>query len=302
MMNGSATPSFLRAAKPMIKIFGYSVDVTLTVVLAHLTMMLIFALLVSGDLLPLTLDKAHHSLPWFVFSTETFTSSQWMSLFLYPFFHDIRSEHFLFAVEMLLLFFCSRNLENHIGRMATLFYHASLILLPPLLLLGLSQVSSLDFQLSSSLYLTITLCLTYLLFIPQSWQAGVPLRLLTWLLIGFCSVFFIAQKSWTQLAHFSTALTVSILYFELIGAGRSAGLLYLFRPLPLKGFGNDLSDPALNSIPDAERADVSILDSTDELLEKISRSGIASLTEEERQLLVKASKHLNLKHEWSESR
>lgn len=271
-MKASVAQFLQSASKPMARIFGLSFDVTLVLVLIHGCVLLFVAFatsMASGSVAPL----GQGLLASWLFNTETFRFSEPLSLFLYPFRHDIRSEHFFFIIEMILLFVCGRQLENLIGRKLYVSYHAFLIILPPLVLLGLSNVFAQSFSLNSSFYYTMAVCLSYLIVAPKLRRAeGKQLLAMTWFVVAFCAVFFLAQGDWPRLAYLSVTLFTSLLFLEATGFGLSAGLTYRFK-----------NYAQLESQPLESKLDV------DTVLEKISSSGLDSLTDQERDLLAKAS-------------
>lgn len=271
-MNASLAQFLQPASKPIARIFGLSFDVTLVLVLIHGCVLLFVAFttsMSSGSAAPL----GQGLLASWLFNTETFRFSEPLNLFVYPFRHDIRSEHFFFLIEMILLFICGRQLENLIGRKIYVVYHVFLIILPPLVLLGLSNVFAQSFSLSSSFYYTIAVCLSTLIVAPKlRIVEGKRLLVMTWLVVVFCAIFFLAQADWQRLAYLSVTLLSSLLFLEAAGFGLSAGLLY-----PFKNYAQ------LESQPLELKLDV------DTVLEKISRSGLDSLTDQERDLLAKAS-------------
>ena len=286
-MRFSLAETFAAPQKPILRLFGLPVDATLAILLTHVCTMVVLALFTAWG--P-GVEAGSKLAGAMVFDSASFRGEEFMCLFLYPFRHDILSVHLLFVVEMVLFFFCGRGLENLIGRKAMIFYYGVLMVLPPLLLAALSRVLPIGFVLESSFHLTVSLCLSYLLFVPHpAVQGGFHLRLMTWLMIGFCAVFFVAKKDWQILGYMAVSLTVSLLYLESIGAGSRAGILYLFRRLPLAHAEGRGQGRIFSAVP-AERGGVQ--ESVDVLLEKISRHGMDSLTSEERLLLVEAGKRL----------
>jgi hypothetical protein len=292
-MHFPLTQTFAAPHKPILRLFGIPIDATMAILLTHVAMMAFFAISMACLSRP-GADAGRIVAVGMVFDTGTFQVEKVSSLFLYPFQHNIVRQHILFVVEMLLFFFFGRSLENQIGRRSMIFYYGVLMVVPPLLLLALSRVLPVRFILDSSFYLTMVLCLSYLLCIPQVFiPDGIRPRLLTWLLVGFCTVFFIAQQAWSLLGYMAVTLTVSLLYLECIGAGNSAGILYLFRPLPVPGLDEE---ELRRDLPVSAGRDSRLQDSVDALLDKISHKGMKSLTAEERRFLQEAGRRLG-RHE-----
>jgi len=288
-MNPVLTRLLYPPIKPMLKFCGVPVDATLAIVLTHITIMVLLVL--SSFLMPtVTGGQDGNLLIFSIFNTETFQFHQPLSLFLYPFLHDIRSEHVFFLVEMLLLFVCGRQLEALIGRKSYIFLQATLLIVPPLLLLSLSKVIPVSFILSSSFYTTMVLCLTYLMIVPKPRAyAGLSLAVMTWLLVGFCLIFFLAERDWRRLANFSMTLMAALVFIEVIGAGKGAGILYFFKAVPEE---NNSIFKKVKSLVSDELVPVCDQQTVDTILDKISLSGIDSLNREERKGLADASQRL----------
>lgn len=289
-MSFPLTRTFASPQRPILRLFGLPVDATLAILLTHVSLMVCLALFMAFGPKP---EAGHKLAEGMIFNAALFRIEEGFRLFLYPFRHDILNEHLLFVVEMVLFFFCGRGLENQIGRKAMIFYYGILMVFPPLLLVALHTVWPVPFELFSSFHLTVSICLSYLLFVPhQYFHGGYHLRLLTWLLIGFCGIFFVAKKDWSILGYMTVSLTVSLLYLESIGAGSRPGILYLFRPVPVSGWaetdGQLEASPGLRSL----EKNLRLQETVDGLLEKISQQGMQSLTPEERRLLVEAGRRL----------
>jgi hypothetical protein len=288
-MHASLAQSFAPPRQPILRLWGLSVDATMAILLTQVAMMLVLAL---QQALHPQLTLGQYPAPGMIFHSQSFRLEEASRLFLYAFRHDLISEHLFFVVEMILLFFCGRGLENQIGTKAMVFYYGTMVIVSPLLLLAWSRWTQVPVVLESSFHLTVVLCLSYLLVMPQQrFYEGWHLGSMTWLMLGFCVVFFLARQEWARLATLVVMSGLSLLYLESIGAGKGAGILYLFRswPVPPSGEMSSQQEP-VTCLSSQGKPDNEFQDSVDRLLEKISQQGMDSLTAEERCFLTAVSK------------
>lgn len=186
----------------------------------------------------------------------------------------------LFLLEIYLLVVFGSEIERFLGRRAFLVIYATLLLLPPLVLsaAGLAGLPSV-YMGSSALHFGVFIAFASLypgaevLFSLQARWVALALLIIS-------SLQFLAYSMWTSLGVLLLDCAAAFLLIHRFQTGR-------FFELPR------LSRPALRLLPRPEEAaPEEPLASIDGILEKISRSGMGSLTAKERALLEKARTEL----------
>jgi membrane associated rhomboid family serine protease len=193
-----------------------------------------------------------------------------------------------FAIEMYMLFIFGREVERFLGSRAYIFLYLLLLILPAALLTiwgvwsrtAASGSSGLHFAMFVA-FATIYPNVEIFFRIMAKWVA------LLLAAIGTLSA--LAANDWQTLAVLWTSLTVAFLFVELRGAGPELAwwnnLKTLVRPKPKFHVV-----PKTNSRRVVEPDDVYA--SVDPILDKIAKSGIGSLTANERRALDRARNRL----------
>jgi rhomboid family protein len=266
--------------RPVTWIGRYPVDVTTILVIGHV------AAMVSGCFLLAFGGSGFFN--WLMFdSADVLHGYAWHQLVTYAFVHPPTSLLW-FAVEMYMLFTFGREVERFLGRNAFIALYAALLIAPSLLLTlwGFEQ----RVGLAGSIYLHLGVFIAFATIYPR---VELMFRILAkWaalVFIGASTLQLLAYHVWWDLAVVWLTAAVAFLFVEFRGAGPEltwlTNLKTLMRPKPR------LHVVQKSSTRRAAEAD-DVYASVDPILDKISKSGIASLTEGERRQLDRARKRL----------
>jgi membrane associated rhomboid family serine protease len=258
----------------------YPVDVTTILVIAHVASM------VGGCLL--LFFNATGFYAWLAFdSVAVLRGYAFHELVTYAFVHA-PSTILWFAIEMYMLFVFGREVERFLGRKAFIALYLVLLLGPSLLLTiwGLNQHTGLAG--SSSLHLGV-----FVAFATIYPRAELMFRILAkWaalIIVAALSLQWLAYHAWMELAVLWVSAAAAFLFVELRGAGPElhwiTQLKALVRPKPRLHVVQKSTTRRVVEPDD-------VYASVDPILEKISKSGIGSLTEGERRQLDRARKRL----------
>jgi len=266
--------------RPVAWMGRYPVDVTTILVGTHVLAM------VAGCLLFAFGGGGFFS--WLQFdSAAVLHAGAFHQLFTYAFIHA-PSSLLWFAIEMYMLFVFGREVERFIGRRAFIALYFLLLLLPSAFLTvwGLWQRTGLAG--SADLHLGV-----FIAFATIYPRVELMFRILAkWAALVFAAAFtlqLLAYRVWWELTALWLSLGVAFLFVELRGAGPElvwwTKLNRLVRPRP-KLHVVQKASPRRVVEPDDVYASV------DPILDKISKSGIGSLTASERRILDRARNRL----------
>jgi membrane associated rhomboid family serine protease len=266
--------------RPVTWMGRYPVDVTTILVGIHVVCAILTALIVgfvhNGVLNYAMLDSAQvwHGQIW--------------RLATYAFIHPPSGYALLlFAIEMYMLFFFGREVERFIGQRAYILLYSLLLLVPALILTlwglttrtGLAGSGALHFAVFAA-FVTLYPNVQFFLRIPAKWIFLILAAI--WTLSG------LAAHDWQDLVVLWTSIGLAFFFIEWRGAGPELAWINdfkaRFRPKP------KLYVVQKASVRTAEPDDVYA--SVDPILDKISKSGIGSLTETERKILDRARNRL----------
>jgi membrane associated rhomboid family serine protease len=193
-----------------------------------------------------------------------------------------------FAIEMYMLFFFGREVERFLGRQAYIWLYAILLLVPALILTlwglstrtGLAGSGALHFAVFAA-FVTLYPNIQFFLRIPAKWI------FLILAAIGTLSA--LAAHDWQDLVVLWTSLGLAFLFIELRGAGPELAwidnLKARFRPKPKLHIVQ--KSTARRAVEPED-----VYASVDPILDKISKSGMGSLTETEKKILDRARNRL----------
>src|SRR5437588_1818230 len=192
-----------------------------------------------------------------------------------------------FAIEMYMLFVFGREVERFIGQRAYIALYALLLFIPSLLLTvwGLGQRTGLAGSLALHFGIFVAFATIYpaaelLLRITAKWSA---------VILGAIYVLqLLAYNAWTDLAVLLTSIAVGFCFVRLRGVGPE---LVWWENLKARLQPKPKFKVVPKSTP-ARRDDDDISESVDPILDKIARSGIGSLTPNERRILDRARDRL----------
>ena len=271
--------------RPVTWMGRYPVDVTTILVGLHVTCAILAAILIAFG--------AGSMLAYLQFDTAAvWSGGQVWRLLTYAFVHA-PSALLWFAVEMYMLFVFGREVERFIGRRAYIVIYLILLIAPAAVLTvwGLWQRSAL----AGSPALHFGIFVAFATIYPR---VELFLRIMAkWIALILAGVYtfqLLAYHAWTDLAVVWTSIGAAFLFIEWRGAGPELvwwnNVKARFGPKPkLHVVQKSVSRRAIE--PDDLYASI------DPILDKISKSGIGSLTANERRLLNRERDRLLKKSE-----
>jgi membrane associated rhomboid family serine protease len=266
---------------PLFWVSGRPVYVNTLIVALHIGAFIAVALLVSaygGDALNglfLAPSLIFHGQIWRLFSYIVFPPGTGWDVFN-------------FIVAMMLLIFFGRQVEQHIGRRSYIVFYIALVLIPAVLLclLALAGVDTAYlngwatvfgvFIAFATLYPGMELNIFFLPLSAAIWA---------YILVGGYSVAYIAWHDWTSLGVLWIDATVGYFSMRLVGAGY--GFTWLTDWIEERRATRLAKKHNLRVMKETKQSE-----SIDEILEKISKQGVGSLTPKERAALERARANL----------
>jgi membrane associated rhomboid family serine protease len=271
--------------QPVAWMGRYPIHVTTLLVVVHVVCMIIGCLLIAvgaGSFLGvLAFDSA-----------QVLSAGRLWQVATYALVHS-PSGLIWFAIEMYMLFAFGREVERFIGRRAFIALYLLLLLAPPLFLCiwGLWQRTAL----AGSATIHFAIFIAFAAIYPN---VELFLRIMAkWVALIFVAAYslqLLAYHGWSELAVLWLSAGLTYAFVELRGAGPELAWLTEWK-------SRWRSKRALTVLPRPSGRRVvepeNIYESIDPLLEKISKSGIASLTASERRALDRARNRLLKKSE-----
>ena len=225
----------------------------------------------------------------FSLSTSQVLGHGWVcQLLTYPFINALQP---IFVLTVLMLFFFGRTVERAIGRRPFLLLYLGLTVVPAIVLCLVSLATNRPLVYYGVTNIDFALFVAFALVFPEAPMLlfGVQAK---WMAVGFAAVstlIDIAYHEWIDLLVLWTALGVAVaaIRFPFLGA-----------------WLNDLREKQEQAKLERERAKVAAVvaekkasearrhQSIDPILDKISKTGMQSLTREERLVLEEARKEL----------
>jgi membrane associated rhomboid family serine protease len=267
--------------RPVTWMGRYPVDVTTILVGVHVVCAIVTAFIFAiGD---------GAVMNYAMFDSAQVWQGQIWRLFTYAFIHQPSPSALLwFAVEMYMLFFFGREVERFIGQRAYLWLYALLLLVPVFILAlwglstrtGLAGSGAVHFAVFAA-FVTLYPNVQFFLRIPAKWIFVILAA------IGTLSA--LAAHDWPDLVVLWASIAVAFFFIEARGAGPElawiTNLKSRFQPKP-KLYVVQKSSMRRTTEPD------DVYSSVDPILDKISKSGIGSLTENEKKILDRARNRL----------
>lgn len=259
--------------QPVTWVGRVPVDVTTILVGAHVVCAVLAAIFTFAGLAlsPLIFDSA-----------AVLAQGQVWRLATYAFVHA-PSMLLWFAIEMYMLFIFGREVEKFIGQRPYLVLYGTLLVAPTLILTlwglnqraGLAGSPALHFGIFVA-FATIYPSAEMLLRISAKWMAAILAAIYTLQLLAY--------HDWTNLVAVWASVAAAFLFIRLRGAGPELEWWDNFkaRLQPKPKF------TVVPKNPVARREEGDVYESIDPILDKIARSGIGSLTANERRMLDRA--------------
>jgi Rhomboid family len=271
--------------QPVAWMGRYPIHVTTLLVMVHVVCMIIGCLLIAigaGSFLGvLAFDSA-----------QVLSANRLWQIATYALVHS-PSGLIWFAIEMYMLFAFGREVERFIGRRAFIALYLLLLFVPPLFLClwGLWQRTGL----AGSATIHFAIFIAFAAIYPN---VELFLRIMAkWVALIFVAAYslqLLAYHGWSELAVLWLSVGLAYGFVELRGAGPELAWLTQWKSrLRSKRALSVLPRPGPRRAVEPEN----IYESIDPLLEKISKSGIASLTASERRALDRARNRLLKKSE-----
>lgn len=268
-----------RDYEPLFYWKGIPFDLTTLLIAAHCLAML-------GATLVLMAGRGDLLFAQLAFSPESLIrQGKVWTMATYAFLHDIRMEGLWFAVGMVMLWWFGRPVEQFIGRRAFGWLYGLMILCSPLLLTILAMMGG-SRVLTGSGLLHLGVFVAFATIYPgaQMFFGMFQAKWVAWIFLGILSLAHLASLNFTELLLLWTT------------AGTAFGFLHFVGVRRLDAFSGVWSDwMARRSearlhrrIRRAEARMAEYHQTVDDILDKISREGIASLTESERRTLEAA--------------
>ena len=265
--------------RPLFWISGRPIYANTLLVAGHVLSFIVCAICVSffsleavSYALTLHPGSVWHGEVWRLFSYVAFSPS---------FF----SGPFMFLWSMLVLYFCGREVEQFVGRRSYLLLYAAFVLIPALLLTLVGPL----FGLGEAGYLGcgevifgvfVAFATIYPGAMPSMWIT-IPVWGLAWIFFGLYTLIDFAFHLYTAMFMLWANAALGFIIMSFVGAGR--GMTWLTDWVEMR-----------RSERLARKHDIKVLterkstESIDAILEKISKSGVNSLTSSERAALEKA--------------
>jgi membrane associated rhomboid family serine protease len=269
--------------RPLFWLSGHPIYANTLIIIFHVTAFIVSALFISfygltAVFYGLALDTAkiwQQGEVWRLFSYIAFD----------PDFFAKRSLWFL--ISILLLYFFGREVEQFVGRKTYLKLYAALVFIPAILLCFLGLVTVPDPFLNCCevfFGVFIAFATIYPGAMPSMW---VPLAAsaIAWILLGVFSLINLAMHDYTAMFMLWTSSAVGYLGMRFAGAGR--GLTWLTDWLEERQAKKLAHKHNIKVLKETKAAG-----SIDDILEKISKQGVGSLSASERAALERARTNL----------
>lgn len=276
-------PSSAGSYAPITYIRGIPVDVTVLLIMAHVVTMLITTFMIAfGSQSVLT--------TWFLFSPEALAHGKIWTAATYAFANDIVTRSIWFAIELVIFFFTGREVERFIGRNNYAWYYAMLVLVPPVLLAPVAWMTGSDFMMMGSWSLHLAILMGFVTIYPDTpFFFGLRFKWVAAIYLSVITLIQIAQAQWFGLAHLWISVGTAWLYLKYNGVGGALTVFDSWHSWKAERTDRKIQERKKQHQQAEELREASV----DEILEKISRQGIQSLTQEERDRLEAASRDLS---------
>ena len=260
----------------------YPIHVTTLLVMIHVACLIVCCLLIAVG--------AGSVLDLFSFdSAEVVQGGRFWQVATYPLVHS-PSGLIWFAIEMYMLFAFGQEVERFIGRRAFIVLYLLLVFVPSLFLTiwGLWQRTGL----AGSTTIHFAIFIAFAAIYPNvELLLRITAKSTAFIFVAAYSLQLIAYHGWAELAVLWLSGALAVGFIQLRGAGPDLVWLTEWK-------SRWRSKRALRVVPRPKirrsvESDEDVYDSIDPLLEKISRSGIESLTASERRALERGARLLN---------
>jgi membrane associated rhomboid family serine protease len=265
--------------RPLMWMRGHPVYANTLVVIGHIVAFVISAICIHT----LGYDTVFNSLA--LSSYHVWTGQVWR-LFTYvaydPGFFQPRASYW-FLINIALLYFFGREVEQFIGRRAYLLTYAAIIVIPAVLLslFGLVAGPQVYLDCGDAIFgVFVAFATIYPGAMPSMWLT-LSARVLMWIFLGISTVIDFALNNYTAIFMLWACSAVGYFAMRYLGAG--PGSNWLTNWLEERRAQRQIKQRQFKVVQDRQATD-----SIDAILEKISKHGVGSLDARERAALEKA--------------
>jgi membrane associated rhomboid family serine protease len=273
--------------RPVAWMGRYPVDVTTILVGLHIGCAILTALIFAAG--------NSSMVNYLMFdSANVWSSGQVWRLVTYAFIHPpLGSSLLWFAVEMYMLFVFGREVERFIGQRAYIALYLVLLLLPAMVLAIWGLLTPTAVGGSGALHFAIFVAFATI-YPNVELFLGIMAKWVVLVLAAIGTLSALAAHDWQTLIVLWISIGAAFLFVELRGAGPELGWIRNFkaRIQPRPKF-HIVQKPTSRRVVEPE----DVIASVDPILDKIAKSGIGSLTANERQTLDRARNRLLKKSE-----
>lgn len=267
--------------KPVTWVGRYPIDVTTLLVGVHVACAVLTALLIGGNadaiLGYLRFDSAYVLHGFQVWRLATYSLVHSPSGLLW------------FAIEMYMLFAFGRELERYIGRRAFIALYALLVLVPTALLTALGLWMPSGFSGSGTVHFGVFIAFVCIYPNVEMMMLRIPMKWIALILIAIGTLMALADHAWTEMILLWSTVAVAFFYTGSRGVGSElewwSAIKEKVQPKP-KFHVVPRERPRRTVEPE------NVYESIDPILDKIAKSGINSLTANERRALDRARNQL----------
>ena len=255
---------------PLFTLGGLRVDLTLALIFLHTLAMAAAAILAASG--------REEWVNLVAFAAGDLKSGQIWTLVTYPFVHDIRMEGLWFGLEMLVFYWCGREVESVMGRRPYALLWVALSAVPALILAATGSFLG-SRALAGSGCLTFAIFLAFCALHPdaQFFFVGLRARWVGWILLAIYTLADAATRDWPGLAQRWLCALIAVTWIRRGALDWPSLPPMANRKKAAKSKGGAKKTP---SGPSPEKVD--------DILDKISREGIDSLTAAEKKQLEEA--------------
>ena len=272
--------------RPLTYWNGYPVYATTLFIAIHVCAFLVCALIIATGA-PGLLMRLMFS------SSDVLGSGAIWQFITYAFIH-LPEDGIWFAIEMLMLFWFGREVEQYLGRTALLRLYCGLLLLLPLLLTVVGFFTPTLYAGSRELHFAIFIGFAAL-YPGAVMMFGITAKWAAFILTALSVIQSLAYHSWPSLITLASSIGAVLLFIEYQRGRFALPSVAMFSRKPKFSVVRDpvgRSSPRSRREEDAHECAGDTVGAIDPLLDKIAKSGLASLTAPEREQLEKARETL----------
>jgi len=256
---------------------------------------IIVALMAIGMVLMTMIATANGPVGLFIFSTEDFYLHGWVWQMFTAMF--VNEPQFFFLFTLFFYYWCAMEIEVYFGRRAFLLLYGLNLATAPLVL-GLWHLAGHPQGYVGATEMLIAMFMAYATLYPNLEYFGwVPMKYVAFACLAIAALGYFPHHDWPGLSFLLAECGVSFGFVRYVKQGGSLGVmdwLGKLNPFRRRGKFRVLPTPAGSRPPMDSPSGTSMI-SVDAILDKIARSGFASLTQSERDQLEKAREILNKK-------